>query len=333
MDSTKTDQPEEPEEPIKAEGSSTSKARDTKPFRAKKKALGGGACSTSWVSPQAEKKAYLDRLRTNASHMGLLSSPFFPSNLSELLEHEVAWSTTRAVDMTEKLMKKIAMSQKETATEVNIEHSDNKDDVARFGYSTKAKAKGKEKVRAINTEDMGEREMFPTIHEETKIWKPNYVLLPEKRDDSSVLEANIRSSWPDPSELRTEGEHRLINFGNRRLPLPRLDRYSKEAVIAKVANGATVKELVQVKGDDIAWYERDLVTFEGLDKHPCMERERDSLDKMSSNKGAIAPFRPPRGPRNPGPRNPITGRRVWSRAGGKANYRPQNRPPPVADNL
>lgn len=243
--------------------------------------------SSSWTSPHAEKKGKLERLQNNAGHIGVLKSPLFPKNLQEYVDHELDWNVARLEKMQLKTeYKKEVQGIKE---DINVDHSTEgevlfKNPALSTTETTPSKVKGKKIAK----------KGFSTLAEETTIWKPEYTDLPEKRDPTPGASVVTRASWPEQNEFKAEGEHRLVAFGERRLPLPRKDEYSAEAVRAKFMTGTTIQELSQASGEDIAWYERATVEFKGLDKLKSTEKEKNSPMKTWSAVGAITPVKPTR---------------------------------------
>ncbi|KAF4637504.1 hypothetical protein G7Y89_g582 [Cudoniella acicularis] len=228
--------------------------------------------STSWTSPQAEKKAKLARLQNNALHLGLLDSPVFPKTVAEKKKKKL----TQAIDMNNANEK---LEKAGLTSEINITHSKKPEELFRIGKKSKAE-------KAVDSQ-MGAARMMTVLGEETTIWKQGYEDLPERRYDDINIET--RAPWPEASELKAEGEHRQQIFGERRLPLPRKDYYSPAAVMNKVAQGATYEELAQHMSDEIPWNQKDVVAFKGLDKLESTERERLSPYKAWDENGVVIP--------------------------------------------
>ncbi|KAH6682807.1 hypothetical protein B0J14DRAFT_132567 [Halenospora varia] len=246
--------------------------------------------STSWTSPQAEKKAKLERLQNNASHIGILNSPYFPKSVSEYVTHETEMKMLKLSSEKEKLAHQMEIlrlqKEKNLLNEVNITHSTFPQDL--FPKARKGKAQKAKDVR----EFVG---LTQVLMEESTVWKKGYEQVPDRREEGSIWGCTTRASWPEQGELKAEGEYRLAMFGERRLPLPRYDRFSPDAVRWKVDKGATIGELAEVKGDGIAWYERDVVQFEELDVLQTVERERMSEIRTWNERGNIVPPRRNRG--------------------------------------
>ncbi|KAH8687400.1 hypothetical protein BGZ60DRAFT_510104 [Tricladium varicosporioides] len=246
--------------------------------------------STSWTSPQAEKKAKLERLQNNASHIGILNSPYFPKSVAEYVAHETSIQVQKLSAEKQKLahQMEILRLQKEEnlLNEVNVTHSTSYVDMIPRGR------KGKNQKAKEVREYIG---ITQVLMEESTVWKKGYEQVPDKRDTGSIWGCTTRAAWPEQVELKAEGEYRLALYGERRLPLPRYDRFSPDAVRWKVEQGATVSELAEIKGDGIAWYERDAVQFEELDVLQTVERERISEIKTWNERGNIVPPRRSKG--------------------------------------
>ncbi|CAG8959775.1 hypothetical protein HYFRA_00001682 [Hymenoscyphus fraxineus] len=255
------------------------------PTRAHQRMASSNSAS-SWTSSQTDKKNKLERLQNNAGHIGVLKSPFFPKNLSEFLDHEIDMNRARVAEMELKTEQK-----KETRgikADINVDHSTEGEVLFKNtspSATNTAQSKAKEKKVA--------KKGFSTLLEETTIWKPEYTDLPEKRDPNGTSIVT-RAAWPDQNELKAEGEYRLMAFGERRLPLPRKDMYSPDAVRAKVGAGATCKELAQHTGEEIAWYERETIEYTGLDKLESIDKEKESPYKTWTARGSVTPIKPPR---------------------------------------
>ncbi|KAG9234543.1 hypothetical protein BJ875DRAFT_441157 [Amylocarpus encephaloides] len=232
--------------------------------------------SSSWTSPEAAKKAHLERLQANAGHIHVMESPFFPHNLSQYLEHERKWIEQNAEDMVSRLEKRQG-DKRDVA--INLQHSN---DPAVLFNKGEVKAGGAGKAaRTIRT-----------LAEDMEIWTLEYLDKEQRRDTGTIGGFGIRACWPEQNELKAEGEHRQIVFGERRLPLPRKDEYSSESLKIQFQGNKNVSDIVRASGDDIAWYERAPIQLHGLDRLESTTKEFRSEEKTWTVKGSITPPRP-----------------------------------------
>jgi len=270
--------------------------------------------STSWVSSATGLRDKYERLTKNAGHFNLLASPFFPQNVGEYANHLTDVKREKIEREQAKIEYKLEEREKAkkrpdvVEIEVLVEEQD-----GLLGCRTVGLEKGwsaaYDKYIALDTKDEHmstanpaeefhalepmrmrvEREHFVTVvddrtgdqrTEESVIWKEKYLGV-------------RRAAWPEQNELKAEGEMRLRAGGERRMPLPRLAQYTKDAYVHKFQNGATAEELRQAKGDDILWYEREPVSFGGVDLLDCIATERDSNEKIWDHTGLLSQSRWP----------------------------------------
>jgi hypothetical protein len=268
--------------------------------------------STSWVSGTTGLRDKYERLAKNAGHFNLLASPFFPQNVGEFAAQLEYCQREKIASEQAKIAFKLREREKarDRPDVVEIEVVDGAPREEDGTYVVKALRLGKgwsgayekyissdSKVERVSTANPAEefhalepmrmrveKEHFVRVvderaedrEKESTIWKQNYL---EKR----------RAAWPDQNELKAEGEMRLRACGERRMPLPRLARYTEEAFTHKFENGVTAEELRQAKGEDILWYERELVKFAGVDLLASIKMERDSGKKIWDHTGLLPP--------------------------------------------
>lgn len=167
------------------------------------------------------------------------------------------------------------------------------------------------KTELLKRKDVGKYDRYlPSVQVDGQGWsgqapevnraEMGCLLDPEKGSRLYVGETTIWGSnstgrptaaWPEQNELKAEGEFRASVYGERRLPLPRLDRYSAMAFKDKIDEGAVAEDLLKLKGGDIPWYQRQHVNFEGLDRSECIEREIHSTKRLWDHEGVDPPVR------------------------------------------
>ena len=124
----------------------------------------------------------------------------------------------------------------------------------------------------------------PVLSAPTSIWAGDEHLKPEGRRDPTTGEH--RSAWPEMSEMKAEGQYRKEAGKDRRLPLPRMDVMTKEAVIREAGGqevvdqltdegrDAVCRELGKKTGEEIAWMDREPVRFSDFDRLESVSKER-----------------------------------------------------------
>lgn len=124
----------------------------------------------------------------------------------------------------------------------------------------------------------------PVLSAPTSIWAGDEHLKPEGRRDP--ITGEHRSAWPDMSEMKAEGQYRKEAGKDRRLPLPRMDIMTKEAVIREAGGhevvdqltdegrDAVCRELGKKSGEEIAWTDREPVRFSDFDRLESVSKER-----------------------------------------------------------
>jgi hypothetical protein len=124
----------------------------------------------------------------------------------------------------------------------------------------------------------------PVLSAPTSIWAGDEHLKPEGRRDP--ITGEHRSAWPNMSEVKAEGQYRKDAGKDRRLPLPRMDIMTKEAVIREAGGqevvdqltdegrDAVCRELGKKTGEEIAWMDREPVRFSDFDCLESVSKER-----------------------------------------------------------
>lgn len=124
----------------------------------------------------------------------------------------------------------------------------------------------------------------PVLSAPTSIWAGDEHLKPEGRRDP--ITGEHRSAWPDMSEMKAEGQYRKDAGKDRRLPLPRMDIMTKEAVIREAGGqevvdqltdegrDAVCRELGKKTGEEIAWMDCEPVRFSDFDRLESVSKER-----------------------------------------------------------
>ena len=94
-----------------------------------------------------------------------------------------------------------------------------------------------------------------------------------------------RAAWPEMNELKTEGQYRKEAGKDRRLPIPRMDMMTKEAIIRAVGGQEKIDEMTQEEvddvcreqakktGDQIPWMDRQPIRFDGIDRFESVDKQ------------------------------------------------------------
>lgn len=282
----------------------------TRPTSASTAAHAAGS-SRSWVSGPSALKDKFDRIQKNASHLGLLNSNVFPQTVGEYARH-LAEVKQEGIVAEQKKIGRMLQERREASlrekrdllvlgrygVEVlerdgagesesggKYQASKNTGDGVESAFTTGVWSTETPNGRRDERSDFSKGDISLPV-DETTLWHPSYEQRPEKNGGSRHLS---RAAWPDQNELKAEGEMRARIFGERRLPLPRLYRFSEDAFANRFEKGATLEELENVKGEDIPWFERDLVNFTGLDILESIERERVSQARTWTHEGVSTP--------------------------------------------
>lgn len=128
------------------------------------------------------------------------------------------------------------------------------------------------------------KSLTPVLSEKTAIWAGSEHIKPEGRRDKLTLQQ--RSAWPEMSEMKAEGQYRKDAGKERRLPLPRMDIMTREAVLREAGGISQVRlmsqeekdtvcrELEKRTGEEISWCDRQPVRYWDFDRLESVSRER-----------------------------------------------------------
>ncbi|KAI9049727.1 hypothetical protein LZ554_005879 [Drepanopeziza brunnea f. sp. 'monogermtubi'] len=254
--------------------------------------------SQSWVSATATNAAKFARVQTTATHLGFADSPFFPKSAKEFAEHNVAFANDRLLEQQAKIDRKEAelkLKKKdgrpktlEADLKVRGLMMEGAGDISggngKVEFSFGGLNAGKQVTNCVELEEEhgGYSSYSMVLGERTNIWGG--------AEETKCAEGKrpwgkkeIRAYWPDTAELKAEGETRFKLTGERRFPLPRIDRYSKAAILKIIPRNANLTdEQIENMAEalvkshlhhDIKWYEREIANYRHkLDKLPSIAK-------------------------------------------------------------
>lgn len=134
----------------------------------------------------------------------------------------------------------------------------------------------------------------------TSVWAGDEHLKPEGRRHS--VTNNHRAAWPEMNELKAEGQYRKEAGKDRRLPIPRMDMMTKEAIIRAVGGQEKVDKMTQEKiddvcreqakktGDQIPWMDRQPIRFNEIDRLESMHKQlREENERRRNGEPVCGP--------------------------------------------
>ena len=136
----------------------------------------------------------------------------------------------------------------------------------------------------------------------TGVWAGDEHLKPKGR--RNPVTNHHRAAWPEMNELKTEGQYRKEAGKDRRLPIPRMDMMTKEAIIRAVGGQEKIDEMPQEEvddicreqakktGDQIPWMDRQPIRFDGID---CLESMHKQLREENERRRKGEPICGPHG--------------------------------------
>ncbi len=134
----------------------------------------------------------------------------------------------------------------------------------------------------------------------TSVWAGDEHLKPEGGRDP--VTNDHRAAWPEMNELKTEGQYRKEAGKDRRLPMPRMDIMTKEAILRAVGGQEKVDEMTredvddvcreQAKktGDQILWMDRQPIRFGGIDRFESVDKQlREENERCKKGEPIFGP--------------------------------------------
>jgi hypothetical protein len=137
----------------------------------------------------------------------------------------------------------------------------------------------------------------PVLGAATSIWAGDEHLLPEGRRDP--VTGDHRAAWPEMSEMKAEGQYRREAGKERRLPVPRHDLMTKEAIIREVGGMKKVdamsreerdkfcREMEKRSGEEVVWMDREPVRFSDFDRLESVSKERREENTRRRKREAV----------------------------------------------
>ncbi|KAL2072951.1 hypothetical protein VTL71DRAFT_10275 [Oculimacula yallundae] len=256
--------------------------------------------SQSWISPAASNLQRYQRLQTNASHLGVGKSPFFPQSATEWNRHCADVKGADARKERGLLEEKIEALKQKKGRVVSAEGMGEKGDerkIVECGLKFKDQTEGGDYEQSMKREVGWSSGRSAVLGEKTAFWAGGEEVLKEGKVDE---ENGMRAFWPDMSELKTEGEMRAKKTRQRRFPLPRIDLYSTGMLrhfIPPAANltahekNALIEQIIaKNRIEDIAWHERQVVPFKyALDRLPSLDKIWEQNEKTENGGSYLEP--------------------------------------------
>jgi hypothetical protein len=182
----------------------------------------------------------------------------------------------------------------------------------------------------------------------TGVWAGDEHLRPEGR--RNPVTNDHRAAWPEMNELKTEGQYRKEAGKDRRLPIPRMDMMTKEAIIRAVGGQEKIDEMTQEEvdhvcreqakktGDQIPWMDRQPIRFDGIDRLESVNKQLREENERRRKEEPIC------GPRHHSAAQGVKGEQQRQRRGTNTRLRggynrpgtprrQDGRPPPVQQKL